>query len=464
MAVVVQDGVLGIRGTKLGDTIAIERTGVGDQYQIDFNGQRTFINGSFRALVIDGWDGSDSIKVSQDGPGALYIPCYILGGKGYDSIQGGRSDNYIFGGPDGDSLTGGYGKNILSGEAGDDYLQVPYSVDSILDGGKGNDVLHGGDFTATLIGGPGNDQLYGAKFGSTMDGGAGDDYIEGSSDTGFYIISNNITGGAGNDIIHAGSGSATVHAGPGNDAIYGSDHADAIWGEAGDDIIWGGYGDDTLSGDAGLDQIYGEGGTDTCYGGVGNDILAGGDGNDALYGDAGIDQIFGEGGNDNIEAGKGNDQCHGGPGDDQINGGLGIDVLDGDTGNNLLGADASDIVANGLQANLNGETYCYLYPAQFASGWAETHFEIGIESGSVTSKFFMTVRYLPANSQFPLVMDGQFVGSVTTDSSGSADVVFSSNPTGNEQPFPLGFPVLHEGMTFKIGTLLSGTFVHKSYM
>src|SRR3954468_16229618 len=100
ITIVVQDGILGIRGTKLDDTIAIARAG--NQFQLDYNGQRTLINApnNMRALVIDGWDGNDDIRVA-DNVGVLTI---VVGGKGNDYIKGGYGTNYLYGDAGNDTM------------------------------------------------------------------------------------------------------------------------------------------------------------------------------------------------------------------------------------------------------------------------------------------------------------------------------------------------------------------------
>jgi Ca2+-binding RTX toxin-like protein len=75
----------------------------------------------------------------------------------------------IFGGPDGvDSLAGG---------GGDDVINSSFAQGSTLDGGSGNDSLHGSDNGQHLIGGTGDDWLEGAAGADTLVGGTGADTL-----------------------------------------------------------------------------------------------------------------------------------------------------------------------------------------------------------------------------------------------------------------------------------------------
>jgi Tol biopolymer transport system component len=82
--------------------------------------------------------------------------------------------------------------------------------------------------------------------------------------------------------------------------------------------ITGTAGNDVIHGTAGEEVICGLGGNDVIYGGRGDDVLLGGDGNDTLHGGAGLDLLFGGRGDDRLVARDGaHDVVDGGPGRDR---------------------------------------------------------------------------------------------------------------------------------------------------
>jgi hypothetical protein len=101
----------------------------------------------------------------------------------------------------------------------------------------------------------------------------------------------------------------------GGTSIIGNKDNENLSGGAGDDVMWGQAGDDTLEGLAGDDSMSGGDGADTLRGGAGDDVLDGGVGdnaNDVAHGGAGDDAfIWGL-------SGDGSDTFHGGEGDDKL--------------------------------------------------------------------------------------------------------------------------------------------------
>lgn len=162
-------------------------------------------------------------------------------------------------------ITGNAGNNILLGMAGSDTLSGGAGADK-LDGGTGNDVLDGG---------LGNDLI---------DGGAGIDTVR---FTGTAAIKVNLyqavaqVTGQGIDTIR---NVENVTSGAGNDVLYGSALANTLDGGAGQDLLWGLGGNDRLLGGAGNDTLRGGLGDDTLTGGQGQDrfVFALGDGNDRI--------------------------------------------------------------------------------------------------------------------------------------------------------------------------------------
>ena len=237
----------------------------------------------------------------------------------------------LTGGSENDLLYGGYGKDILEGGDGND----------LIDGGPGKDTIVFGDGDTRLNLSPAND-------------GVAQDTKHGS-DTIMTSTIENITTGAGSDIIFANAADNIMDTGDGHDRLYG---------EAGDDMLIAGDGDDHLYGSYGKDNLAGGDGNDRLYGGYGNDILEGGSGDDILDGGLGKDTlVFGNGntivslsddkdgiaqdtghGSDtimtssieNVTTGDGDDTIEGNVLDNILNGGAGNDTLTGGYGDDTL--------------------------------------------------------------------------------------------------------------------------------
>ena len=133
----------------------------------------------------------------------------------------------------------------------------PPMIPSRIDGGLGDDELHGTPVRDTINGNFGNDRIYGE---------GGDDLI---------------LGGFGDDLVHGGAGTDLVLGGPGNDRIAG---------DAGNDLLFGESGNDWLG--AFTDGPSDEPGNDLLVGGPGSDFLMGGNGDDRLFGGTGRDTFF----------------------------------------------------------------------------------------------------------------------------------------------------------------------------
>jgi Ca2+-binding RTX toxin-like protein len=212
-----------------------------------------------------------------------------------------------------------------------------------------------------------------------------------------------------------------------------------------------------LFGGAGADQVFGELGADTCDGGAGNDILDGGDANDRLFGDAGVDLLLGGDGDDFLDGRAGNDTCQGGNGNDKIKGGAGIDNLDGEAGDNLLDPDVgADTTSNGLVVDLD---------SQLTLSWKGPHsaqctatFDLVNVGGVLTRKLTLNVLSIDQNATLDVIVDNQTLGQLTTDGSGNGQHVFSTNPSGGEDPFPGGFTTILPGMKLQLGMVHNAKF------
>ncbi len=98
-----------------------------------------------------------------------------------------------------------------------------------------------------------------------------------------------VNGGAGNDRIDGGCVSVApldLRGDTGNDELHGGAAADHLDGGSGDDKLYGGAGNDVLIGGSGNDIVKGEAGDDTIVLGSGRDTLDGGPGDDPRVSEA----------------------------------------------------------------------------------------------------------------------------------------------------------------------------------
>ena len=117
-----------------------------------------------------------------------------------------------------------------------------------------------------------------------------------------------------------------------------------IFALSGKDNLTGGAGVDIINGMQGADTINGAGGDDSLSGGKDSDLIDGGVGNDFISGNNDNDRLIGSDGNDTIRGGKEDDILIGGNGDDLLAGDRGQDILTGGAGNDTF------ILAGGLSA------------------------------------------------------------------------------------------------------------------
>jgi Ca2+-binding RTX toxin-like protein len=138
----------------------------------------------------------------------------IIGiGGGFDQLNGGDGDDLIIGGSGGGQTfeTGGNGDDIMwAGAVGDTGANDPTSLDH-LDGGAGNDTMHGVG-NGNLTGDDGDDTLIAGNHsgvGDTLQGGAGDDtLVSGAGDDGMIggdgadtFVFNVADGGNSHDVV-----------------------------------------------------------------------------------------------------------------------------------------------------------------------------------------------------------------------------------------------------------------------
>jgi Ca2+-binding RTX toxin-like protein len=263
-----------------------------------------------------------------------------------------------------DILTGGAGADHLAGGAGNDVYTVNVAGDTVVElANQGTDTIQTSLASYTL----------GANLEILSYVGSGDFAGSGNG------LANQISGGAGNDIMYGKAGNDAINGGAGVDTIYGDDDRDTLHGGDGNDLIFGGNDADSIWGDSGNDTLTGGNGSDTLYGGDGSDILDGGNDTDRAYGGAGDDtyvvngtadvviEYANEGDDtvrssithtlsDNVENliltgttainGTGNalhNLLVGNDGNNTLSGGAGNDTLDGGKGKDLLiGGDGDD--------------------------------------------------------------------------------------------------------------------------
>ena len=199
---------------------------------------------------------------------------------------------------------------------GDDRADAPALA--VVDGGAGNDTLHGGE----VGGGEGNDTLSGSGY---KRGGPGDDRLVGGGDA-----------GPGDDVVDvSGQPASSARLGPGRDVYLGSPGYDWVYDDGGadpsvDTIDGGGGDEDTISYQDTLGPVVvdlgGPGSTDQL---TGFEDARGTEAADTLLGHEGADDLRGESGDDRIEGRGGNDSIDGGPGSDRIDAGTGADRVSG---------------------------------------------------------------------------------------------------------------------------------------
>jgi len=288
--------------------------------------------GPINAKVLSGWSidpESGELVAPNSGSGAPPVNT-----EENDVIDGGSGNDEIHGRAGNDVLEGGSGHDLLRGDSGADIIEGQNGIDTLY-GGSGDDSLYGGNSEDTLTGGKGADLL---------DGGNGNDILNGQS---------------GDDLLIGGTGVDSLEGSSGNDILYGNTGVDYLSGGSGDDTLLGGLGNDTLIGGSGTDtasfdealkrvfvdlkigEATGEGtdilsGIENLQGSDYDDKLTGNHLDNYIVGGSGSDLLYGRKGDDNLVGGDGNDKLDGGSGNDILQGGSGADVLKGYKGADTL--------------------------------------------------------------------------------------------------------------------------------
>lgn len=136
-AIALSNGILAVDGTDAADNITLVARGSKLTVRVNADVQ-TFATGDVNTVMINALGGDDRVSL-----GRLKIDSIIDGGDGNDRILGGRGDDVITGGNGDDLVRGGDGNDALAGSAGSDRL-LGDNGDDDLTGGDGSDFISGG--------------------------------------------------------------------------------------------------------------------------------------------------------------------------------------------------------------------------------------------------------------------------------------------------------------------------------
>ena len=374
--------------------------------------------GQLRELKNDGRDFGDPLSSGdgQNGPNNISVPNWndplfvpADGGAtgGNDAIKAGLGQDTVWGNGGNDTLGVGADNQLVSSlpqGAPQSQKDLFVSQGAILVGGNGSDHISGGTGTDTIFTGPqqefGVDDPGPADAGAdaanpnVADTGTGNDHVYGSAGSDLVsgrsekTQSDDIRGGAGNDVLIGGFGTDKIYGGPDKDTVI-AEPSDVTYDPVAPND---GFGPayvvkhldlpantdpsvKTLVGGTDTDHIIGGNGGATIFGDefhatgcVAGSPLASdspdetitdtpNDGADKIIGGSGVDNVSAEGGNDFVDAKantdavcgeSGNDVLRAGADADQVWGGNGIDVINGDSGNDkLYGNNGNDFIYGG---------------------------------------------------------------------------------------------------------------------
>ncbi|HKB05407.1 MAG TPA: right-handed parallel beta-helix repeat-containing protein, partial [Gemmataceae bacterium] len=259
-------GDLLIGGTSANDTVKVTMNTARTNLIVTLNGQ---VVGTFPLAAVTGRivvhtnEGNDLVQIAAIVP----VDAEVHGEEGNDRLFGGRGNDLLDGGAGNDSAVGGAGNDTVAGGGGRDTLI----------GSAGTDTAVGPDAAALW-------RITGAGFGTVnttspfrsveaLTGGTGDDTfrfgVRGS-------VAGRVDGGAGVDTLDYGRLTKDVRA----NLVVGT--ATATGGVANIENVTGGAGNDILVGDAQANRLVSNAGRDILIGGGGADSLTGGFGQDVL--------------------------------------------------------------------------------------------------------------------------------------------------------------------------------------
>jgi len=333
------DGVLQIYGTDYRDNIHVSRRGA--TYRVDLR-----MNAPGAGPDCDDEDDDDAME--------------------HDSLH----QHFVFDVADVSSI-------VVYARAGNDHVQIGRNVtlDTLIDGGLGNDLLRGGGGNDTITDpgghntirsgagndtittGPGCDRIWTDGGNDTVDAGDGDNEIHAGKGDNTIVAGNGknrVWTDWGDDVIILGDGNNEIHSGKSRDQITVGNGANRIWTDGGDDTVIAGNGNNEIHAGGGDNHITVGNGNNQIHTGSGNDWITVGNGCNNIEASGGNDTIITGNGNniilagagaDTITTGSGNDCIDAGAGDDIVRAGAGNDVIDGGSGNDILvGGDGDDIL------------------------------------------------------------------------------------------------------------------------
>lgn len=295
----------------------------------------------------------------------------LTGDTGANSLFGGQGSDRLYGGDGDDTLVGGSGSDQLFGDAGFDAIDYTASTSAVsvnLTTGRGsggdagtdtisgveavigsafNDTLTGSAADESLVGGSGNDSLVGGAGADTLEGGVGIDWASYAASTAGVNVNLTTGGASGGDA--AGdvlSGIENLEGSAFDDTLVGDGQANNLSAGAGNDLLVGGAGADTLQGGSGLDTAdYSASGAGVNIGLTGATGAGGDAAGDVL---SGIETLIGSAFNDTLTGDANANLLTGGAGDDILIGGGGADSLQGGDG-----TDSADYSASTAAVNVN---------------------------------------------------------------------------------------------------------------
>jgi len=368
----VHSDVENVDGTHFDDTLTGLSPATGMESVLrGMEGNDTLNGGNGAPQVLIGGPGADTM--TRDPSNADVMVSYADHAAGVSAFLDGvaHSGNA----DDGNADRIGATINQLIGSPGPDHL-AGNAAPNVLDGTDGDDVLDGRPGPDALLGGPGLDTAdYSRRTTNVVAtaGGTGGDASDGAGDV---LLTENITGGRGDDTL-TGDGGPNVLDGykTGNDTLVGGDGNDKLLGRAGNDTLDGQLGADDLDGGADVDTAdysartaavsvsldghandgNADDGPSTARDNVRPTVenVRGGAGNDLLVGSADANDLSGGPGDDRLRGLDGNDLLHGDDGKDTLVGGANADFLDG--GADVDTADYSDHTdGRGIEVALDG--------------------------------------------------------------------------------------------------------------